>query len=398
MNFREKITKRNIKIATGIAVNAFAAIITLLGAYGGYISPNVMPVASVLVMAFPLILIADVVLILADIWLMRRLAVIPGAAIILSIGGILTFSPINLPHGELTEEEQQREFTILTYNVLNFIDNESKYPDGTNRTISYLLSTNADILCLQECEYLCPFPLYCVTREQVDSLMERYPYRHIGRNGQSMLSKYPFLPIPLRVSKEDNAAMTAFRTNIDGHVVTIFNVHLQSLGLTVSDKELFLKMTGLEPSRTLAHVRSQLIDKLFYAFRMRASQAERIAVWVNAFKNDNIILCGDFNDIPGSYAHRTICGAGLRDAYDDAAIGPTITYNANRFYFHIDQVLYHGDLKAVKIERGDIPCSDHYPMLTTFLWNENLRKPWVFHSTSMPIDTTYYKPKKARRR
>lgn len=395
MSIREKITKRNVLVAVLAAVNIMLAGATLIGSYGGYISPNIMPVVSGMVMAFPVILLLDAVLILVDMLLMRRLTLIPLASILLSIGGIVTFSPVNLPYGELSEEERQREFTVLTYNVLNFIDNEGIYPDSTNRTISYLLSTDADILCLQECEYLCRFPRYCVTQEQVDSLLERYPYRHIGRNGQSLLSKYPFLPIPLRVDKEDNAAMTAFRTNIDGHVVTIFNLHLQSLGLTVSDKEMFLEMTSLEPSKTLSHIRSNLIEKLYSAFRMRASQAERIALWVKAFKDDNIILCGDFNDVPGSYAYRTIRSVGLRDAYLDTAFGPTITYNANRFYFHIDQMMYGGELKAVNIERGDIPCSDHYPLLTTFLWNENLRKPWVFNITSMPIDTTYYTDKKA---
>ncbi len=398
MNIRPYLTRHNIAIATGLAINFFIALLTLLGAYGGMISPETMPSASLAVMAFPIILLLDIVVIIFDIWLYKKMALVPTGAIILSIGGIITFSPINIPHGELTDDELQREFTLLTYNVLNFIDNEGIYPDNTNRTITYLLSTDADILCLQECEYLCPFPLYCVTKEQVDSLIERYPYRHIGRNGQSLLSKYPFFPIPLKVTEEDNAAMTAFRTNIDGHVVTLFNVHLQSLGLTVSDKELFLQMTNLEPTKTLSHIRSQLVEKLFDAFRLRASQAERISLWVEALNDNNIILCGDFNDIPGSYAHRTICSAGLRDAYADAAFGPMITYNANRFYFHIDQVLYSGELEAVDIRRGDLPCSDHYPLLTTFVWDENLRKPWVFHTTSSPIDTTFYNPKKSRRR
>lgn len=398
MNGCSKITKRNVFIAFAVVINVVIAAFTLLGSYGGYISPDIMPFAAGLVMAFPILLLIDVVLILFDFLFMRKLTLIPTSAIVLSIGGILTISPLNLPHDELTEDEQQREFTLLTYNVLNFIDNEGIYPDSTNRTISYLLSTDADILCLQECEYLCPFPKYCVTKEQVDSLMERYPYRHIGRNGQSLLSKYPFLRIPLKVNKNDNAAMTAYRTNIDGHVVTIFNVHLQSLGLTVSDKELFLEMTNLDSSRALSRFRDQIVNKLDYAFMMRASQADRIAMWVKAFQDDNVILCGDFNDVPGSYAYRAIRSVGMRDAYSDAAFGPTITYNANRFYFHIDHVFYSGALEAVKIERGDVPCSDHYPMLTTFLWDENLKRPWVFHSTSMPIDTTYYNPRKRVKR
>ena len=59
----------------------------------------------------------------------------------------------------------------------------------------------------------------------------------------------------------------------------------------------------------------------------------------------------------------------MRDAYTDSAFGPTITYIDSRFYFHIDQILYRGDMRAVGIERGNIKSSDHYPLIATFLWN-----------------------------
>ena len=81
-------------------------------------------------------------------------------------------------------------------------------------------------------------------------------------------------------------------------------------------------------------------------------------------------MAGDFNDIQGSYALRTILGDGdMHDAYAENAFGPTITYHGNRFYFRIDHVLYRGDMEAVDIERGDTPSSDHYPLLTTFVMN-----------------------------
>ena len=60
----------------------------------------------------------------------------------------------------------------------------------------------------------------------------------------------------------------------------------------------------------------------------------------------------------------------MHDAYAQNAFGPTITYHGNRFYFRIDHVLYGGDMEAVDIERGDVPSSDHYPLLTTFVFDE----------------------------
>lgn len=80
---------------------------------------------------------------------------------------------------------------------------------------------------------------------------------------------------------------------------------------------------------------------------------------------------GDFNDVAGSYAYRTIRSCGLKDAYAQTAFGPTITYNASRFYFHIDQIFYRGNLRAVSIWRGKSRSSDHYPVSATFLWDDN---------------------------
>ena len=48
----------------------------------------------------------------------------------------------------------------------------------------------------------------------------------------------------------------------------------------------------------------------------------------------------------------------MRDAYADSGFGPTITYIDNRFYFHIDQIFYRGDMRAVDIVRGDIKSSE----------------------------------------
>lgn len=382
--------RHNLPLALGVACNVLFAIMTLIGAYGGYIYPSEIPVASLLVMVFPGLIVADIVLLLLDLMLQRPLAWVPAGAMALSVGAILDTSPVSLPMGRPDYDEERRMFTLLTYNTLNFIDNQDIYPDSTNRTVSFILSADADIVCLQECGYIGAFGPLCVTHEQTDSLMERYPYRHVGKNGQTMLSKFPFLPIPLRREQDDEAQFAAYRTNIHGHVTTIFNVHLQSLGLTTSDRELFLQMTSVDRKQSLAHIRSQLLDKLFAGFEQRARQADRIALWTQAFDDTNILLCGDFNDVTLSYAYRAMQRAGLKDAYSKAAIGPTITYNDNRFYFHIDQVFYRGELRPVKVERGNIPSSDHYPLLVTFMWDKNLRRPLVFDATSMPIDTTYY--------
>ncbi len=186
------------------------------------------------------------------------------------------------------------------------------------------------------------------------------------------LSKYHATEIDTPQPDWGSGSFCAYDVEVEGHEVTVVNCHLQSIGLTDDDKELYRELTDKElrnPSRSeLSKVKNGIVTKLLAAFRIRAQQARYIKEFL-ATRKGNVILVGDFNDVPGSYAYRTIKSDGLKDAYSECAFGPTVTYNDNRFYFRIDQMLYRGDLEAVRIKRGDLRSSDHYPLLATFLWN-----------------------------
>lgn len=83
-----------------------------------------------------------------------------------------------------------------------------------------------------------------------------------------------------------------------------------------------------------------------------------------------MIVAGDFNDIPGCYALRELCRDDFRNAFTEAGCGPIVTYHANRFYFHIDHIVYRGNMEAVAYRRGDCEASDHYPVIATFRWTD----------------------------
>ena len=149
--------------------------------------------------------------------------------------------------------------------------------------------------------------------------------------------------------------------------MTLFNVHLQSIALTPDDRQLYMSLTRKPSEERLKQAKSQLLSKLCYGFKQRTVQAQILKEYIDTI-GGNMIVCGDFNDVPGCYAIRTLEKAGLRDAYADAAFGPSITYHASRFYFRIDHSLYRGNFEAVKCERGYVDSSDHYPLITTYLW------------------------------
>ena len=83
---------------------------------------------------------------------------------------------------------------------------------------------------------------------------------------------------------------------------------------------------------------------------------------ITASPHPYIIVCGDFNDTPISYTHRTIA-QDLDDAFTQSGRGLGISYNQNRFYFRIDNILTSKNLRAYNctVDRS-IKESDHYPI------------------------------------
>lgn len=351
-----------------LLLNLIAVVGTIWSGYGGFANPKSSPISALMCLALPLWLIFDLIVIVLDIWLRRRMLSVIAIGLIATAGPILTFSPLNLPHEPLSDKEKLQSFTLLTYNVMNFADTKGIYPDEGNLTIDYILSTDASMIFLQEVVKRKIKPEYNITKAQQDSLKARYPYRSSGRDGLLFLSKYPFEETSFPREKNYSAELARYVVDVDGRKLTVYGVHLQSLELKADDRRLFRELTDMNISKDeLRGIRSQLLSKFKYAGIIRADQSRRLLNEMGDIEGD-IIVCGDFNDVAGSFSYRMFTDVGFRDAYADVAFGPTITYHANHFFFRIDQVLYHGNITPVDITRGNLPSSDHYPLLTTFLW------------------------------
>ncbi|MDE5785770.1 MAG: endonuclease/exonuclease/phosphatase family protein, partial [Duncaniella sp.] len=241
----------------------------------------------------------------------------------------------------------------------------------------YILHTDADVVNLQELEFLSPRQSIRLTEEQVDSLQSRYPYRCVDKGQQlTVLSKYPVEPIDITIPKRSSPCLIgAFRLDINGTPVNLYNVHLKSIGLSNDDKALYRELPGKikqtsdrsELREELRDVKQQLVSKLAQSFVERGIEAQWLREVIDSI-GGNTIVAGDFNDIPGCHAQRVIMNGDLHDAYAENAFGPAVTYHDNRFYFRIDHILYGGDLRAVDIRRDTPPWSDHYPLVTRIVY------------------------------
>ncbi|MDE7180534.1 MAG: endonuclease/exonuclease/phosphatase family protein, partial [Muribaculaceae bacterium] len=189
-----------------------------------------------------------------------------------------------------------------------------------------------------------------------------------------VLSKYPGRMINSgdRISDpNDQARYSFYKINIQGHVLTLVNLHLLSFMLTPKEREVFTGIRSLEDFKTsYREIKGDIADKLKKGFVRRKKDTQILRNAIEDIEGP-LILCGDFNDVPESYAYRTLKGDDLRDAYVETNFGPLITYNRHKMLFHIDQILYRGPLQALSVDKGRIRTSDHYPLMARFAFTDS---------------------------
>ena len=365
---------RGAALPVWVGLNVLVAGITVFSGWGGNIDPMKMPFAGVANLTFPIWFSLSALLLIVDLILCRWASIAPLAAILATLKPFLVFCPLNFGSHQVKPEEENRAFKVLSYNILSFVDETGLSDSDCNRTMEYILQADADVVALLEYENQGPIAKF-VPRAQLDSFRTVYPYHSLCSRGTALFSKRPILHIEPPFNTLSRSSIEAFRTQVAGRPVNIFAVHLESIGLNDDDKELYRDITDRKvvedaEAFNVSEVRAQLIDKLYSAFRYRNEQALYLRNYVEELGGD-IIVCGDFNDVPGCRTIKILEKTGLKDVYAEVGLGPTITFALPHFIFRIDHVLYRGAMRPVSIERGNVRSSDHYPMLTTFVWDED---------------------------
>ena len=334
----------------------------LLGAYSGYIPPVRWIIPAFLGLFFPALLVAQIGVTIFWLlaWDKRRLLLV-AAVWLISLPQLLVYFPISRAEKSLgTEEESLR---ILSYNVcaFGFKPHTKTIP---NATLQYIKSSGADIVCIQEA-MLNQNPWAGVVSKTLRSYLdEDYPYINVirvnrGGSTLALLSKFPIkeakeIPLPSWV----NGAV-AYKVDIRGKETLVINVHLESFRLRRVDGEDYLR---LAKDGDAIRLKDALRAKLSPTFRSHNIQANIIHDLIQSYGSGRVIVCGDFNDTPLSYARYKI-GEGLEDAFVSKGNGLGITFHTRPFFVRIDHILFGPAFRALRCEVDKTASeSDHYPI------------------------------------
>lgn len=360
-------TLKKILLIILYTLNAIVLAGLLLAAFSGFISPHRFIFPSYLGLFFPFILIGNIVVFF--VWLIFKkwkLVLLHLAVFVFCGTAIYTYFPLHTKTDKIPEDA----IKILTYNVMRFDnlkkDNQINPP---SKILKYIQETDADIVCIQEFG-ASKDNNSILSEKDMENAFKKYPYYYAyplkfpypnQDYGLAVFSRFPILSF--KKIPYESIYNGAFETELDirGKRVSLINCHLESNKLSVEERSNYYQLTKEIDTQSLDYFTQTMAKRLTPAFKARADQAQIISQIIKENQNPYIIVCGDFNDTPISYARFKIKG-NLCDAFVESGCGLGITYNKYRFLFRIDYILHSNNIKSYNCTVGNLKDSDHYPL------------------------------------
>lgn len=328
----------------------FFVLLLLLLSWGSYLIYYIPPSYTVLFhwlgLLMPGLVLLDGLLLILGFFRNIRYAICGGLALL----GCGHYFPKVLQFNS-QQFDTVADVRIATFNVHEF---KMLYDMPSADHIADFVDANqVNLLCLQEVPSN-------YSMQQLKKTFPGLPYQvrttdSSGNNHLAVLSKYPI----------EFAKTISFHNRPNGILVTdllinqqklrVLNCHLQTTGWNqIRHKINFLSSSVFDAYKTVS-------NNVVY----RAQQASALSKIVSDSPYAAVV-CGDLNAQPVSYTYHTVKG-NLKDAFCEAGHGYSYTYKYFMKLYRIDFVLFSGiGLKALNYYTGDLPYSDHLPVVVDF--------------------------------
>lgn len=147
----------------------------------------------------------------------------------------------------------------------------------------------------------------------------------------------------------------------------VFNLHLQSLKFT-EDNLKYLDNPGTNTDKVLSQSKS-IVSKLKQGFLKRSIQADRVRFEIDKSPYP-VIVCGDFNDVPNSYAYGTI-GDGLQNTFVEKGFGIGRTFAGIAPTLRIDNIFADKKFRVEQFTRVPKNLVAHFPIIADLSMHNN---------------------------
>lgn len=233
-----------------------------------------------------------------------------------------------------TDESTSHSLHLICWNAEGFQLNK----DTLQASAAFIRNLRPDVICLQE------RPHDNLLHRDSISAVFGYPYWVFNSREDEVLNLVVYSRFPLSNMKEyyfldSYNKVLQIDLQYEGRTIRLFNMHLQTTGITP------------------AFQGNNLLHTYQLNARERNRQAQLLAEAISSSPYP-VILCGDLNDTPISYAYRILTDQ-LDDCFLVAGSGWGGTYQPSNNLFRIDYTFCSPELKTSAYHLYSNCWSDH---------------------------------------
>jgi endonuclease/exonuclease/phosphatase family metal-dependent hydrolase len=366
-SFFRRFTKKVFIIS-----NFITAVLMVLASITPYVHPGKYWLFGVLTIGFPILFFLLLAFFIFWIFVKPRFAFISLIAIFISWNTIRETIGINFT-GNKTGGGGA--YKIMSWNVHMFdFYQYKKKPQVKEKMFDLIRNEKPAVACFQEFAYTMPkkdsnytiealqqklqMPYYFIQSHPLDSVHLKQVLLHYGK---AIFSRYPIINSRHIFNHKGNYNYSFMYADIamPFDTVRVFNIHLQSLYF--SNREYGFVENITENNDNIETESKNVLRKIRTGFYKRGEQADTIKKYIQESPHP-VIVCGDFNDVPGSYSYYTVRGV-LQDAFVQKGVGFGRTFNRLSPTLRIDNIFADKNFTVEGYKRVNKDLSDHFPVI-----------------------------------
>jgi endonuclease/exonuclease/phosphatase family metal-dependent hydrolase len=147
----------------------------------------------------------------------------------------------------------------------------------------------------------------------------------------------------------------------------VFNVHLETLRFSPDNRE-YLNDPSIESGNDIKESKT-ILSKFKKGYLKHHWQSDNVRNEIDKSKFP-VIVCGDLNDLPNSYAYNTI-GKGLNNVFKEKGSLIGNTYDGISPTLRIDNIFTDKRFSVEQFLRIKKSLSDHFPIIADIIFHKD---------------------------
>lgn len=364
-----------------ILINIFIAIFYLAGCYAHFLFSKERWFVGLFALASFYLLLILILFFIFWIFAKSKWSLLFIFLVLVSWKKIIKILPFKLS-APFAMQKQQDAIRIMSWNVAQFdVLNYKKSHSVHDSMISLINNYQPDIACFQEMvagdsvvdlnnSYYHKFSFYSIVDfelalnfpDEYYSYNWKENYLYYQHFGIIIFSKFPIINRhTIAIYPYDYNSIFQYVDVVKNtDTIRVFNIHLQSLKFSTANLQ-YIDNPSIENEQDFKNSKN-VISKLKAGFLKRQSQANRVREEIKKSPYP-VIVCGDLNDVPNSYAYQTI-GQGLQNAFEARGIGLGRTFSGVAPTLRIDNIFIDKSYSVDQYSKVSKKLSDHFPIIT----------------------------------